>query len=516
MRRAHTSIDRSGPSRRRRGLIAALAALACAALIAGVVWGFGAEAHGPQRGPGPAARADPAARSIRGEPATVVVQPSHPGAQVPKNFLGLSFEVAALSRIAKLGRGGSLVRLLRSLGGGTVRFGGVSADTQITWAPKGSRGAHTVSAHDLAGIAALARHTGWSVLLTVNLGHFDPRKAAEEAAAARSLLGPRLAGIEIGNEPDRFGYKGLRGGAWKFSRYAPQFEAYRSAIAHAAPGVPIVGPDASSGPVPLPWVQAEAGLHPALLTDHYYPLSKCGSAPTVGELLSPAVRSKELSILRQLGVIQRSSGIPLQLDESNNISCKGQPGVSNTFASALWAADYIPRAMAAGVRGLDFHDLLSLPGAYSPLIEVAGRLHANPEWYALLLTRGLDGTRALPTSVYSSSALTARAFLAPDGSVRVALANFDPPGAKPLRVSLRIPGRFARGTILRLTAPSPNVTSHVTLGGTEVTPSGAWRPRLPLPRAYDAHGSLAVAMPPNSAALVTLEPAAVAPHGAGA
>jgi hypothetical protein len=424
--------------------------------------------------------------------------------------------VAALSRIAKLGHGGSLVGLLRSLGGGTIRFGGVSADTEITWARKDSSGAHSVSAHDLAGIASLARRTGWSVLLTVNLGHFDPRKAAEEAAAARSLLGPRLAGIEIGNEPDRFGLKRLRGPNWSFSRYETQFEAYRSAIARAAPGVPMVGPDASSGPLPLPWVKAAAGLHPAVLTDHYYPLSKCGSTPTVSELLSPGVRSKELSILGQLAAIQRSSRIPLQLDESNNISCKGQPGVSNTFASALWAADYIPRAMTAGVRGLDFHDLLSLPGAYSPLIEVAGRLHANPEWYALLLARGLDGTRALATSVYSRSPLTAHAFLAPDGSVKVALVNFEGPGAKPLRVSLRIPGRFARGTILRLTAPSPSVTSNVTLGGTEVTPSGAWRPTLPLPRAYDAHGSLAVAMPPNSAALVTLEPAAAAPHAAGA
>jgi hypothetical protein len=74
------------------------------------------------------------------------------------------------------------------------------------------------------------------------------------------------------------------------------------------------------------------------------------------------------------------SATPLRIDETNNISGKGQPGVSNTFASALWAADYIARAMAAGVRGLDFHDLIDRPGAYSPLVASNNGLHANPEW----------------------------------------------------------------------------------------------------------------------------------------
>jgi hypothetical protein len=261
-------------------------------------------------------------------------------------------------------------------------------------------------------------------------------------------------------------------------------------------------------------VRALVGLHPALLTDHYYPLTKCGYTPTVSELLSSGVRTDERSILMRVSAIQRSSGIPLQLDESNNISCKGQPGVSNTFASALWAVDYIPRTMATGVRGLDFHDLLSLPGAYSPLIERAGTLHANPEWYALLLTSALDGTRPLPTSVHSGSPLTARAFLAADGSVKIALVNFEAPGAGPLRVSLRIPGRFAHGTILRLTAPSPYSTSQVTLGGSKVTASGDWRPKHPLPRVYDARGALALAMPPSTAAIVTLAPTAASAHGA--
>jgi hypothetical protein len=363
-----------------------------------------------------------------------------------------------------------------------------------------------MSRQDLAGLARLARETGWRVLLAVNLGHYEPAAAAAEAASARALLGARLAGIEIGNEPDRFPLKGLRGPDWSFSAYRRELEAYRLAIARAAPGMPVAGPDASSGERVLPWLRAAAALRPDLLTDHYYPLSACGSTPVVSELLSPAVRRDENSMLSNLRAIQAASGLPLYLDETNNISCKGQPGVSNTFASALWAVDYAARAMAAGARGLYFHDLLSMPGAYSPLVGTTDQLHANPEWYALLLTRRLRGTKPLQTTVSGSANLTARAFMSHDDTVRLVLVNFDLPRATPLLVRLNVPGRFTGSTILRLTAASPDATSHVLIGGSEVTAAGAIRTQLALPAVYQSGGSLALTLPPSSAALVTLNP----------
>jgi hypothetical protein len=196
----------------------------------------------------------------------------------------------------------------------------------------------------------------------------------------------------------------------------------------------------------------------------------------------------------------------VQIDETNNISCKGQPGVSDSFAAALWAADYTARAMATGMRGLDFHDLLDRPGAYSPLIASKGRLHANPEWYALLLTSGLQGARPLHTTVHGAAELSARTFLDPGGLPRLLLVNFEPSGARALRVQLHLAGRYAGGNILRLTAPSPYATSRVRLGGREVTPSGTWSARLPLPGVYQRGGTLSLALPSSSAALVTLTP----------
>lgn len=69
----------------------------------------------------------PIAVSVAAEAAAEPVPP------VPQNFLGLSFEVGSLARIASYAHDGDLVTLLRSLGTGVLRFGGVTADEQIAW-----------------------------------------------------------------------------------------------------------------------------------------------------------------------------------------------------------------------------------------------------------------------------------------------------------------------------------------------------------------------------------------------
>ena len=48
-------------------------------------------------------------------------------------FVGLSFEASALSHFARFGGHGNLAALLRSLGPGIIRFGGISADTRAAW-----------------------------------------------------------------------------------------------------------------------------------------------------------------------------------------------------------------------------------------------------------------------------------------------------------------------------------------------------------------------------------------------
>ena len=148
------------------------------------------------------------------------------GSAVPADFMGLSFEMRSLPTLATYASRGDLVALLRSLGPGVMRFGGISADEQAVWVPAGASKpawANTaIDEQDLAGMAALAKETGWKVLLTVNLGHYEPKAAAQEAAAAHAQLGSYLAGIEIGNEPDLFPRKHLRPPGTGVTAYLPQ------------------------------------------------------------------------------------------------------------------------------------------------------------------------------------------------------------------------------------------------------------------------------------------------------
>jgi hypothetical protein len=485
-----------------------------------------------------------AAARPSGTRVSVAVAAGPAGPVVPAGFLGLSFELRDLAAIAGYANRGNLVALLRSLGPGVLRFGGVSADERAAWVPAGGiarAGTETaIDVHDLEDLGALARETGWRMLLTVDLGDYDPGAAAREAAAARAALGPALAGIEIGNEPDRYVRQGLRARGWSFAAYSAQAAAYRAAIAAAARGVPIAGPDPSSGAPGLAWLGAAArALHLGLLTDHYYPLSSCGYRPSVGELLSWGVRAKDAAMLARVRAIARAAATPLRVDELGSVSCEGFPGVSDTFASALWALDYTARAAAAGVAGLNFHDLLAKRGAYSPLVAptrgalAAGTLRAQPEWYALLAARELAGARALPTSVAGPArgALDASAFRAPDGRVLLVLVDYDPPGSPPLAVSLRIPrvpggasdahatasgddasarrrgaSAYTSGSVLRLTAPSPAATVGVRLAGRAVAPDGSWTAPAALPAVYRRHGAASVQLAPGSAAVVTLYP----------
>ena len=121
-----------------------------------------------------------------------------------------------------------------------------------------------------------------------------------------------------------------------------------------------------------------------------------------------------------------------------------------------------------------------------------------------MLAQRLAGSKAFRATVHSAPNLTATAFLSAGGVVHIVLVNFDPAGGTPLLVRLRVPGRFAGGTILRLTAPSAYATSQVKLGGGDVKASGTWSARLPLPGLYQRRGSLALSLPASSAALVTL------------
>jgi hypothetical protein len=523
------------PARRRRRSARLIGAATAAGLIVGLILALSSFGDGDRsvRAPHPvrdqaqpaaagAAQPGSAARPERA-PVSVLVafDLHHRGLPVPRRFLGLSFEVSSLRQVAAYATGGDLLTLLRSLGSGVLRFGGVSADTRVAWSdaqtPKPAWASSVIEAGDLRRLGRLAARSGWPVLLTVGLAHFDSAAAAREAAAAKRALGRNLLGIELGNEPDAYAKHGFRTEPWTFTTYNAQVSAYRRAIAKAAPGIPLVGPDVSGSAVFRTWGRGEAAHdRPALLTGHHYPLS-CHEipAPTIARLLSPQVRRLEGVSAHRYTSISRARAIGFRLDETNTVSCGGRTGISDTFASALWAVDYLARTMSAGMAGINFQAAPANCTGYSALCAATpeglakGALHAQPEWYALLLARELVGARPVQTAFKAPRGhnIDIRSFLAGDGRLILVIVEDDPPSAGPIAVSMNVGRRFAGASVLALTAPALAARSGVELGGRAVAADGSWSEPSALSRRSNRRGTITLVVAPSTAVLATVTPA---------
>jgi hypothetical protein len=453
-------------------------------------------------------------------PVTVAFNPLDPGRPVAQRFLGLSFEMAALTQLAQYANHGNLVELLRSLGPGMIRFGGITADENVAWTdsrtPRPAWATSTIGPTQLNELGTLARRSGWQVLLTVGMAHYEPTVAAREVAAAHRALGPYLAAVEIGNEPNSYGSHGFRELPWIAQGYEEQASAYREAIDALTPEVPIAGPDVSGSGAFSEWGEEEAlAQSPVLWTGHHYPLGWAQTpAPSIEALLSSAGRGAAALSLASYMAVSELRGIPLRIDEANTVSCGGVPGISNTFASALWATGYITQAMAAGTVGVNLQGNPTNCVGYTPLCApdatalAEGELRAQPEWYALLLTHTLIGDRPLPTTISAEIApnIVAAGFSGPGHSLKIVLCNNEPEGTSPLAMQLEVGAGMGAAQIQRLTDSSPSATGGVLLAGRAVAANGSWRAPLRAESVVADSGTVTVELSPGSAAIVTVTP----------
>jgi len=511
-------------SQRKTGRTLCAYLAACAGTLVLAAGAGAAEAEPPSATPpAPVASPAPPADAL---PVEVELSTAGPGRPVPARFLGLSFEAQALGQIGSLAARGDLVSLLRSLGPGLIRFGGVTADQNVAWSdsqtPRPAWATGTIGPAQMKQLGELARRSGWGVLLTVGMAHYEPQAAAREIASARAALGSRLVAVELGNEPDAYGRHGFRALPWIAQGYEEQASDYREAIAALAPGTLLAGPDVSGSGIFPEWGFAEAASQaPLMLTGHHYPLGCAQTpAPSIEALLSAATRGREARSLETYLSVARAWSIPFRMDEAGSVSCGGVPGISNTFASALWASAYIGQAMAAGSVGVNLQGNPTNCGGYTPLCApdpaslAAGRLRAQPDWYALLLTRTLIGYRPLPTTISSSGApnLAAYGFAGPGRTRKLLLVDEEAPGTSPLALRVPLGPGFGAAHVLRLTAPSLAATDGVRLGGRAVSSVGSFVEPAPGEAASLRGGVLSLRLAPSSAALVAVAPARPKPR----
>ncbi len=409
---------------------------------------------------------------------TLKIDTKRPGSTFERGAVGLSTEAGELGRGRLSAARPTLVRLMRLLGPGVIRIGGNSVD--VSWwtssgEPPPAWATSTVTPADLSVLRGLLRATGWRVLLGVDLGHFEPARAADEARVARQVLGTRLLGIELGNEPDDFGHQkfGLRASTYGLGEYLSEAASYAQALAAAAPGVAVFGPATTQKSTWLAQMGTSGRMF-AELTQHFYGTSTCPGkppavAPTLSGLLSPAERQLEGEVLGTLAGAAALSGSPTRIGETNDTACMASAAISPVFGSALWALDWTLRAADSGARGIDFHGNLggvcggnpeSPICAEGPRAAHDGTLTAQPEYYGMLAASRLEGGRFVPTRLVASKPLpnlTTWATIAPDGSIRIALDNLAlSGGAQP--VSIPMSGYSA--TVQSLVAASPQARAR--------------------------------------------------------
>jgi hypothetical protein len=532
------------PGARRRGA-ARFAAATLILLVVPALAGVAAQSvfSAPRRGqirrsPGHVAVILPASRPAvvsghRSRSATplVTVRLGAPRLRVPRSFLGLSIEYWGLPRYLQhdstFDRVLSLLRV-RGDGSTIVRIGGDSAD-HAYWDPRAARlpqRAFRLTRRWLAQARALVIREHVRLILDLNLVANSPRMGAQWARAALAAL-PRgsVVGLEVGNEPDlyhrehwpglvRIARARLRGsvlsGPFSLSSYVVDFRAYARALGVAAHGVRLVGPSVASPVTAARWLvstvdddRAQLGI----LSVHRYPLSACvgrGSRrfPTLARMLGESTSAGMARTMSAAVRLADRAGLPLRVTELNSVTCGGRRGVSNAFASALWAPDALFELLRAGVDGVNVH--MRDDAFNTPFTLTRRGLDARPLLYGLILfARTLGrGAQLLETHVHASGRVHVKVWavrLAGD-RLHVLLIN---KGRRDANIRLELPARGA-ATVQRLLAPSARATSGVTLAGLWLGRAGGWQGHRSIATIVPGIGGYSLSLPRFGAAFVSV------------
>ena len=432
-------------------------------------------------------------------PVTVTVDATRTGADIAPDFSGLSFETSLLLPSDNGVRyfrpdNQPLITLFHTLGIKHLRIGGNTAE-YTTWSSDDTDAAKNLTPHAIgpdAGTAAktasiltpaairnlkdFITHAGdWRVIYGLNLWHGTPENATAEAAYVFQTLGPRLICFQIGNEPDMDHAVGSKD-RWTFDHYWERWQIYRDAVKKAVPGARFAGPDIAKE---LDWLTHMAAAQPEIdfLSGHYYAEGPPADPKMTLEFLLK--RGKDPAVYGEFPTVQaaiKQLGRPYRMTEGNSCFHGGKPLVSNTFASALWSADYMLEVAQASYIGVNLHG--GGNGLYTPIAgDIPEGFVARPVFYGMLLAQRFAGSTFVEVSLSGQSdAQNVTAFAAKSGAHGFKLAIFNK-AAAPVRINLSGLPFAGKAHAWWLKAPAIDSLDGVTFGGSRVGTDGAFRPR---------------------------------------
>ncbi len=449
--------------------------------------------------------------------------------EVPRSFLGLSTEYWALPvyerQISLLER---VLSLLHVPGDGPflLRIGGDSADHTF-WEPRMRTTPpwlYALTRPQLRQIRTLIRRAHLQVILDMNLITGSPLEAARLARAADTGL-PRgsIVGFEVGNEPDIYNRRdwlatlsetplsaGFLRKELSTATYIHDFESYSSALRRVAPNIPLDGPALANPVRNVDWISTLlASPHPGLglVTAHRYLYSACAAHhspgyPTIARLLGEHATAGIAQRLEPAVNDAHRVGLKFRLTELNSVACRGVPGISDTFATALWAPDVLFELLRVGVDGVNVHVRTNAINGAFTLSEQG--LGARPLLYGLILfAKALSpDPQLVQLQLSASPALHLKAWATRVSGDVLHVLLIDK-GNRGARVSLRLP-TTAPARVERLLAPSPRSISGVTLAGQQLGHDGRWHGRRVIQTITRTDHGYQVLVAPTSAALVSV------------
>ena len=448
------------------------------------------------------------------ESATVSIELDRPGARIPADFLGISYEKNALVEPHFTPANTTLINLHRNLGAGTLRLGGNKVELTRWEAGAAatldkSTGLAVIGRATLDDLYGFLKTTGWRCLHGLNLASNQPAASADEAAYALKVGATSVLAFEIGNEPNLYpkGPKreGIRPGNWGYPQYQAEFAATADAIVAKRPLAPLTGPAVTKSTKWMPLFLADFKSRVVLATSHVYPLSAPETDPQAQRFASieKLLGEKYLDDWAVKLADAQAVGVPYRVAECNTASGGGKRGVSNAFASALWSVDFLFDVATRGGQGVNLHGSFT-PNNYSPIVydKKTETYGAAPLYYGLLFFSQAAQGRLVASETKCAANFVAHAVRGSDGKLRVTLLNKDL--AQPVAAQLDLGAAFKTGHVLRLTAPSVDATAGVTFAGAAVTAEGKWTPQGTEPLTLTA-GKATVTLPPASAALLIAE-----------
>ena len=435
----------------------------------------------------------------------VLVPFDFPGPTIPPNFASFSLEPYTLADWADKQPkpvSPTFLNLMRQLHptpdspGPTLRIGGNSGDmssynphhSKRPVMPYGRQLWFDWTDSDVARMGEVAEALNGKLVLGVNFRTpGNASVAIGQLQAVERLIGwSRIAAIEIGNEPDVYEWTQLRPANYSLSTYTTEWLYYAQSLHAALPDMP--GPIFQGGAFgTLNWAASwrsylsRARNYLKSVSFHYYPLSLCqGGTPTINRLLSDyASQGAARQLLRTNALTNiRQYGLPLVVSEGSSVSCGRIPGVSNSYASALWAIDEMLIDASIGIQSWHFHYAGGNSTlTYSPLVRQqrdSQKLTVMPIYYGLrffaLATANYSTVYRVNHTSSDNPHVKVYSLISRQGNIQLVIIHKDATALHDAVVTLRVavPVAFRQlpsARVLRLSAPSATSVDGVRLGG---------------------------------------------------